>query len=144
MERKTSTAASLTQAIMLGPHPHHRSSGISLHEETNFAQESLDDMYLEDLIASGRKEFVFIYSKTYVKRPLFKILKIGFKDKLSINKAQKYCRMLPLEHSAILLTFIKLPYDIKTFVVSVFKWPFYTGFTVVFICQIKQNFSVKL
>ena len=34
------------------------------------------------------------------------------------------------EHSAILLTFIKLPVVINTFVLSVFEWPFYTGFTV--------------
>ena len=34
------------------------------------------------------------------------------------------------EHSAILLTFIKLPFFIKTFVFSIFKWPLKTGFTV--------------
>ena len=33
-------------------------------------------------------------------------------------------------HSAILSTFIKLPFIIKTFVLSIFEWPFYTGFTV--------------
>ena len=38
--------------------------------------------------------------------------------------------MLHGEHSAILLTFIKLPYVIKIFVLSIFEWPFYTGFTV--------------
>ena len=38
--------------------------------------------------------------------------------------------MLPLEHSAILSTFIKLPFVIKIFVLSIFEWPFYTGFTV--------------
>ena len=32
------------------------------------------------------------------------------------------------EHSAILLTFIKLPFVIKIFVLSIFEWPFYTGF----------------
>ena len=36
-----------------------------------------------------------------------------------------------LEHSAIPLTFIKLPFAIKTFVLSIFKWPLKTGFTVV-------------
>ena len=35
-----------------------------------------------------------------------------------------------LEHSAILLTFIKLPVVIKIFVLSIFEWLFYTGFTV--------------
>ena len=39
------------------------------------------------------------------------------------------------EHSAILLTFIKLPFAIKIFVLSIFvlsifEWPFYTGFNV--------------
>ena len=32
------------------------------------------------------------------------------------------------EHSAILLTFIKLPFVIMIFVLSIFEWPFYTGF----------------
>ena len=39
--------------------------------------------------------------------------KIGFQDQLSHNAGQKYCRMLQGEHSAILLTFIKLPFVIK-------------------------------
>ena len=34
------------------------------------------------------------------------------------------------EHSAILSTFIRLPFVIKSFVLSIFEWPFYTGFTV--------------
>ena len=38
--------------------------------------------------------------------------------------------MLQREHSAILLTLIKLPFVIKIFVLSIFEWPFYTGFTV--------------
>ena len=33
-------------------------------------------------------------------------------------------------HSAILTTFIKLPFAITTFVLSISKWPFKTGFTV--------------
>ena len=28
------------------------------------------------------------------------------------------------------MTFIKLPFVIKIFVLSIFEWPFYTGFTV--------------
>ena len=71
------------------------------------------------------------YSKICVKQPLSKRPKIGFQDQLLLNAGQKYCRMfLPLEHSAILLTFIKLPSVIKIFVLSIFEWPFYTGFTV--------------
>ena len=38
--------------------------------------------------------------------------------------------MLQGEHSAILLTFIKLPFVIKILVLSILEWPFYTGFTV--------------
>ena len=34
------------------------------------------------------------------------------------------------EHSAIRSTFIKLPCVFKIFVLSIFEWPFYTGFTV--------------
>ena len=50
-----------------------------------------------------------------------------FQDRLSLNAGQKYCRMLPF---AILLTFIKLLFVIKIFIMSIFKWLFYTGFTV--------------
>ena len=44
--------------------------------------------------------------------------------------------MLPLEHSAILSTFIKLPFVIKIFVLSIFEWRLKTGFNVVklFVC----------
>ena len=34
------------------------------------------------------------------------------------------------KHSAILPTFIELPFVIKIFVLSIFEWPFYTGITV--------------
>ena len=33
-------------------------------------------------------------------------------------------------HSALLSTFIKLSFVIKIFVLSMFEWPFYTGFTL--------------
>ena len=36
--------------------------------------------------------------------------------------------MLQGNHSAILSTFVKLPIVIKIFVLSIFEWPFYTGF----------------
>ena len=65
-----------------------------------------------------------------VKRPLSKRPKIGSQDQLSLNAGQKYCRMLQWEHSAIFPTFIKLPSVIKIFVLSIFEWPFYTGFIV--------------
>ena len=43
-----------------------------------------------------------------LKGPLKMKTKIGFKDPLSLNAGQKYCRMLQGEHSAKLSTFIKL------------------------------------
>ena len=56
--------------------------------------------------------------------------KNGFQDRLLLNAGRMYFRMLQGEHSAILSTFIKLPFALKTFVFSIFKWPFKTGFTV--------------
>ena len=38
--------------------------------------------------------------------------------------------MLQREHSVILSTFIKLPFVIKIFVLPIFEWLLYTGFTV--------------
>ena len=40
--------------------------------------------------------------------------KIGFQDRLSLNAGQKYCRMLQGEHSAIIMTFIKLPLSLRS------------------------------
>ena len=57
-------------------------------------------------------------------------LKIGFQDQLSLYAGQNYCRMLQWEHSAILSTFIKLPFVIKPFDLSIFEWLLKTGFTV--------------
>ena len=57
------------------------------------------------------------------KQPLSKRPKTGFQNQLSLNAGQKY--------SAILSTFIKLPFVIKIFVLSIFEWPLKTGFTVV-------------
>ena len=47
------------------------------------------------------------YSKTCLKRTLKNRQNICLKDKWYLNEGRKYCRMLPLEHSAILLTCIK-------------------------------------
>ena len=48
------------------------------------------------------------------------------------------------EHSAILLTFIKLPVVIKTFVLSVFEWPFYTGFTVLLLILLHEKLFLQV
>ena len=84
-----------------------------------------------------------IYSKTCVKRPLSKRPKIGFQDQVSLNAGQTYCRMLPLGHSAILLTFNKLPFVITIVVLSIFEWLFYTGFTL-FTLIYKKNGTVNM
>ena len=47
---------------------------------------------------------------------------MGFQDQLSLNAGRKYCRMLQGEHSAILSTFVKKRFVIKTFVLSNFEW----------------------
>ena len=65
---------------------------------------------------------LYVYSKTYVKRPFSKRPKIGFQDQLSLDAGQ--------EHSAVLATFIKLPFVFKNFVLSIFEWPPKAGFTV--------------
>ena len=55
--------------------------------------------------------------------------------------------MLQGEHSAILSTFIKLPFVIKIFVLSIFEWPFYTCFTVVIemeVCSSNPRFPLSL
>ena len=44
-------------------------------------------------------------------------------------------RLMQGEHSAMCLTFIKLQFVIKIFVLSTFEWPFYTGFTVPLLFQ---------
>ena len=54
--------------------------------------------------------------------------------------------MLQGEHSAILSTFIKLPFVIKIFVLSIFEWPLKTGLTVyIQLTQTNQlEFSIML
>ena len=66
----------------------------------------------------------YMYSKTGLRRPLIKKTKIGFQDWFLLNASQKYCRML-------LSTFIKLPFVIKIFVLSILEGTLRTGFTVV-------------
>ena len=43
--------------------------------------------------------------------------------------------MLQMEHSAVLLTLIKLLIVIKICVLSIFEWQFYTGVTVLSIVE---------
>ena len=46
--------------------------------------------------------------------------------------------MLRGEHSAILSAFIKLPFLIKIFVLSIFEWLLKTGFTVGLLNEMKK------
>ena len=56
--------------------------------------------------------------------------KLVFKtNRSSLNAGQKYFRMLQGEHSAIISTFIMLPFAIKA-ILSIFELPFKTRFTV--------------
>ena len=79
------------------------------------------------------------YSKTCLKRQLKTKAKIWCSNRLSLNAGQKYCKR---EHSAILSTFIKLPFVFKTFVLSIFEWPLKTGFTVYFILKWKNAYFI--
>ena len=42
----------------------------------------------------------------------------------------KVLQNAPMEHSAVLLTFSKLPPGFKTFILSIFEWQLKTGYTV--------------
>ena len=63
------------------------------------------------------------------KQPLKKKTKHWF-SRLII--AQFSSKLLQREHSAILSAFIKLPFVIKIFVLSICEWPLKTGFTVLY------------
>ena len=88
-----------------------------------------------------------MYSKTCVKRPLSIRLEIGCEDQKS-----KVLQNALREHSAILLTFIKLPFIINTFVMSIFWVAAYDRFLMyihnlqgnrMFIFLWHSSFSVK-
>ena len=70
---------------------------------------------------------IWVYSKTCDKQPLSKRPKNGFQYPLLFNAGQKYCRVLQGEHSAILSTFIKLPFVIKVIVLSILSGCFTQG-----------------
>ena len=56
--------------------------------------------------------------------------KLVFKTNYRLMQAKSIAECSKGEHSATLLTCIKLPFVIKIFLLSIFEWPFYTGFTV--------------
>ena len=64
------------------------------------------------------------YSKTCLKRPLKKYLKLGFKTDYCLMQVKRIaeCSLGPS---------LELLFVVKTFVLSVFKWPLKTGDTVI-------------
>ena len=64
----------------------------------------MDHVVLVNCVIKGQfyKGIIFLYSKTCVTQPLKKKQNKDLNDKWYLNECQKYCRMLPLEHSAIL------------------------------------------
>ena len=54
-----------------------------------------------------------------------------FKTDYHLMQVKSIAECSKEEHSAILSTFIKLPYVIQILILSIFEWPFYTSFTVV-------------
>ena len=86
----------------------------------------------------GFKTFVLSTVKPVLGGHLERRPKIGFQDRLLLNAGQKYCRMLQGEHSAILLTFLKQPFAIDTFLLSIFEWPLKTCFTVFLSGRLRQ------
>ena len=66
------------------------------------------------------------------KTATLKKTKIVFKTNFRLMQVESIaeCSKVPLEHSAIFLTCIKLPFVITIFVLSSFEWLFYTDFTV--------------
>ena len=85
-----------------------------------------------------------MFSKTCLKQSVITNTKIGFQDRLSLNTGQSIaeCSLgalqnALLENSAILFTFIKLPF--KTFVLSIFEWPLKTCFTELSNQSIKER-----
>ena len=60
-----------------------------------------------------------MYSKTCLKRPLIKYQRLAFDTDYRLMQV-KILQNAPREHSAILSTFIKLPFVFKIFVLSIF------------------------
>ena len=81
------------------------------------------------------------YSETGLKWPLKKDQKLVFKTPYRLMQVKKIAEC-PKRAFCNISTFIKLPFVIKTFVLSIFAWLFYTGFTVVYFCM--KMYSYKL
>ena len=87
---------------------------ISVYQLTDKVNNIKTDLLLQEDIP-----IINVYCRQYRQctLKLKNMTKNGFQERLSFNAGQKYCRMLQWEHSAILSTFIKLPFVIKIFFV---------------------------
>ena len=83
----------------------------------------------------------FTYSKTCIKRLFVKDHKLVFKTNYRFMQVKSIaeCFKRSNQHSAILLAYIKLPFVIKIFVLSIFEWLFYTGLLVIDAYQNLQH-----
>ena len=72
------------------------------------------------------------YSKTCVKRSLSKRPEIGLQDKTIAKCRSEVLKNAQRGACCKRSTFMKLPFFIKIFVLSVFEWPFLHRFTVQF------------
>ena len=73
----------------------------------------------------------FLPSHYHTVKPVYDGHSLKDQKMLSLNACSIcFFRMLQGEHSAIRSTCIMLPFVIKIFVLSIFEWPFNTGFTV--------------
>ena len=64
---------------------------------------------------------------------------IGFQDQLSLNEGLRVLQNAPRGAFCFTFDFIKLPFVIKIFVLSIFKWLFYTGFTVLIMVNFQPH-----
>ena len=85
---------------------------------------------------------IYRCSKTCVKRPLSKRPKMVFQTNYPLMQVKSIAECSKRKHSAILSTFIKQPVVIKIFVLSIFEWPFYTGFTITVLIPHAQNADI--
>ena len=70
-------------------------------------------------------------------------MKIGLQVQLSLNAGQKYCRMLQGEHSAILLTFIKLPFVVKKHCFVFFWSGCFTQVLFIYLFSVNKQLADK-
>ena len=66
--------------------------------------------------------YALAYSKTCLKRPLKKKTQNGLNIDYRLMEVKPIAKCYKGDHSAILSTFIKLPFVTKIFVLSIFEW----------------------